>query len=377
MSTVRFRIDSASARVLAESGSGELELPALWLRERCQDPVQVDARTQQRLFNPHELPDDLDLTAVESDARGGAWLTFSDGYRGRYDFDTLAADFDPHDGVPATLPWRSALDLDEVRFDWEGLGELRKMHAALGVLLARGFIILHGVPTDPERILAVARAFGYPRDTNFGRYFEVFSRPVANDLAYSAVALGPHTDNPYREPVPGIQILHCLMNETTGGLSTLVDSLAAGEALAVEDRDAYERLARIPVRFRFVDEGEEFIERRTIIRHNALGEMTGVHYSPRLDYLPLLEPGELAGFQRARRRFGELLVDPRFEIRFPLRAGELMMFDNSRILHGRTGFDPQEGRRHLQGCYIDIDEPCSRYRSLSRRLQADAKRQET
>ncbi len=377
MSTIRFRIDSASARVIVVSGSDELELPALWLRERCQDPAQVDARTRQRLFNPHELPEDLDLTAVEADARGGAWLTFSDGYRGRYDFDTLAVDFDPHDGVPATLPWRSSLELDEVRFDWDGIGEPRKMHAALGALLARGFIVLCGVPTEREQILAVARAFGYLRDTNFGRYFEVFSRPGANDLAYSAVPLGPHTDNPYREPVPGIQILHCLINETTGGLSTLVDSLAVGEALALEDREAYERLAGIPVRFRFVDKDEEFIERRTIIRHNAKGEMTGVHYSPRLDDLPLLEPGELAAFQRARRHFGELLVDPRFEIRFPLRAGELMMFDNSRILHGRTGFDPQEGRRHLQGCYIDIDEPCSRYRILSRQLQAAATREET
>jgi gamma-butyrobetaine dioxygenase len=47
-----------------------------------------------------------------------------------------------------------------------------------------------------------------------------------------------------------------------------------------------------------------------------------------------------------------------------------MMFDNSRILHGRTAFNAAEGRRHLQGCYIDVDEPRSRYRALSRRLQS-------
>jgi gamma-butyrobetaine dioxygenase len=64
-----------------------------------------------------------------------------------------------------------------------------------------------------------------------------------------------------------------------------------------------------------------------------------------------------------------LLGDARFELRFPLAAGELLMFDNSRIVHGRTAFDAARGRRHLQGCYIDIDEPRSRYRTLSRRLQ--------
>ncbi len=97
--------------------------------------------------------------------------------------------------------------------------------------------------------------------------------------------------------------------------------------------------------------------------------MTGVHYSPRLDYLPLLDADTTRRFQRARRRLSELFADPRFELRFPLRAGELMMFNNSRILHGRTAYDPNEGRRHLQGCYIDLDGPRSLYRTLSRRLR--------
>jgi gamma-butyrobetaine dioxygenase len=94
-----------------------------------------------------------------------------------------------------------------------------------------------------------------------------------------------------------------------------------------------------------------------------------VHYSPRLDYLPLLDADTTRRFQRARRRLSELFADARFELRFPLGAGELMMFNNSRVLHGRTAYDPNEGRRHLQGCYIDMDGPRSLYRTLSRRLR--------
>jgi gamma-butyrobetaine dioxygenase len=297
-------------------------------------------------------------------------VSFSDGYRGCYELQALADELDPDDGVPAPRPWDATLDRREVSFDWRLLTDTAHMHAALGEFLARGFLILRQVPTDPQRILEVARSFGYLRDTNFGLYFEVYSRPVSNDLAYSSQALGPHTDNPYREPVPGIQLLHCLVNETSGGLSALADSLAVGRALAEEDPEAFERLATTPVRFRFLDAEEEFIERRFIIRRDALGRMTGVHYSPRMDYMPLLDDTELRAFHRARRRLNELLVDSRFEIRFPLLQGELMMFDNSRILHGRTAFNAAEGRRHLQGCYIDVDEPRSRYRALSRRLQS-------
>jgi gamma-butyrobetaine dioxygenase len=105
------------------------------------------------------------------------------------------------------------------------------------------------------------------------------------------------------------------------------------------------------------------------VQRDAGGRMTGVHYSPRLDYLPLLDAGTTRRFQRARRRLSELFADPRFELRFPLRSGELMMFDNSRVLHGRTAYDPDEGRRHLQGCYIDLDGPRSLYRTLGRRLR--------
>jgi gamma-butyrobetaine dioxygenase len=196
--------------------------------------------------------------------------------------------------------------------------------------------------------------------------FDVRTVPNSNDLAYRTVALGPHTDNPYREPVPGIQLLHCLVNETTGGWSTLVDALAVTDQLAAEDADALALLCSIPVTFRFRDGDTELVARRAVVAVDDTGAITGLHYSPRLDHLPLLPEAELVAYQAARRRLAELLDDPAFELRFLLRPGQVLVFSNDRVLHGRTAFDPQEGRRHLQGCYIDHDGPRSRYRVLSR-----------
>ncbi|SDF91767.1 gamma-butyrobetaine dioxygenase [Limimonas halophila] len=372
MIDVDFRVESQPPRVVARTAQGEMELPALWLRERCQDAQHLDPDTEQRLFDPHQLPDDLTLTEARDEGQGMAWLAFSDGYAGRYRLAALTPEFDAQDGLPAAQPWDGSLDMDTVRVDWSRLGDREAMRQAVGTFLAYGFVVLYNVPTDSERILEVARTFGHPRETNFGTYFEVYSRPHSNDLAYRPVGLGAHTDNPYREPVPGIQLLHCLVNETSGGLSTLVDSLAVAEQLRTEDPEGLELLATTPVRFRFTDENEELIERRTIVNRDATGRMTGVHYSPRLDYLPVMDPESTRRFQRARRRLGELFADPAFEIRFPLGAGELMMFDNSRVLHGRTAYDPREGFRHLQGCYIDLDGPRSLYRSLGRSLRAAA-----
>mgnify|MGYP006284343935 CR=1 FL=1 len=372
MSDVRFQIDPATPRVRAVSPAGEVDVPALWLRERCQDPDHLDAATEQRLFDPHTLPVDLALTKAQDAGDGTAWLAFSDGYAGHYRLDRLAAEVDGHDGLPDPVAWTADLDLATVRVDWRRLGDPAQLRRAVGTFLSHGFIVLHDVPTQPEEILRVARTFGNLRETNFGQYFEVYSRQQSNDLAYRPVALGPHTDNPYREPVPGIQLLHCLVNETTGGLSTLVDSLAVADRLQAEDPQGFDLLATTPVRFRFTDAHEELIERRPIIQRDGQGRMTGVHYSPRLDSLPLMDARTTRRFQSARQRLGELFVDPAYQVSFPLAAGELMMFDNSRVLHGRTSYDPSEGARHLQGCYIDLDGPRSLYRTSARQARRAA-----
>ncbi|WP_227368544.1 TauD/TfdA family dioxygenase [Halomonas sp. M20] len=341
--------------------SGLEPVSPLWLRERTQDPDQLDGLTCQRLFDSHRIDPGLSLTAARPVDETRAELSFSDGHVEVYDLAALAREIEGDTPFPDTIAWDSSIDQAAQRFDWLQMGDNQAFQQALTAYLQRGYIILEGVPTDPERILEVGSHFGYVKETNFGRYFEVYSRPAGNDLAYRSVALGPHTDNPYRSPVPGIQMLHCLINETSGGLSTLADSLKVLEALRHEMPEGYELLRTTPVRFRFIDAGTELTTRRSMIRTDADGTPVGVHYSPRLDQLPHLSPEATRLFHRTRQRLGELFADPVHEIRFQLNAGELMLFDNSRVLHGRTAFDTGEGRRHLQGCYLDSDGPRERY----------------
>ena len=168
--------------------------------------------------------------------------------------------------------------------------------------------------------------------------------------------------------MPGIQLLQCLQNETSGGLSMLMDSLAVAAQVRAEDPEGFALLSTVPVRFEFKDPDTCLVAVKPIIELDGRGEMIGVHYSPKLDDIPLMGEHDTQRYQRARKRFASLLVDPRFELRFKLDPGQLMMFDNNRVLHARTSFDPSEGHRQLQGCYIDRDGPRSRYRVLHRRF---------
>ncbi|CAE6942916.1 MULTISPECIES: TauD/TfdA family dioxygenase [Pseudomonas] len=372
MSNVSFSHDEAAATVTFSSQVGVFDIPVLWLRERSREPQQLDEMTQQRLFNSHGIDPLINLTHLEPVAEEQAWLAFTDGHRALYDFRGLVDEIVGHSIFPQAQAWGSDLDRSAVRANWQTLDQPQAFLDALTVYLKYGFVIVHDVPTEPESILDVARKFGYVKETNFGRYFEVYSRPDGNDLAYRSVHLGPHTDNPYRNPVPGIQLLHCLVNQTSGGLSTLVDSVNVVSQLAAEDPQGYALLCNTAVNFRFVDKGTELCSKRPIISTDERGNTLGVHYSPRLDGLPLLPVAELRAYHRARQRLGELFVDSRNEIQFRLEPGELMLFDNSRVLHGRTSYDSSEGHRHLQGCYIDLDGPKERFASTYKLLSSTA-----
>lgn len=346
-----------------DDGLRRREVPPLWLRERSTAPTQLDPVNFQRLFDPHRLP--VDLAVVDAHLEGGALtVEFSDGHRDVFPTDVLVRMASLPDDLPPMTAWDASLGAPP-RHDWAAvMGDDLALADALEDFLVHGCVLVGGAPTTVDTVQRLGSRFGVVRTTNFGTIFDVQSKPNPNDLAYTAIPLGPHTDNPYRDPVPGIQLLHCLVNETSGGASTLVDALAVTACLRDEDPVGFELLATVEVQFQFRDSTDDIRRLAPVVSRTARGEVTGLAYSPRLDYVPMLSPAEYQSYQRARQRLAELLADPRFEIRFTLAAGEIEVFDNARVLHGRTGFDPQEGARHLQGCYIDVDAPRSRYRVL-------------
>lgn len=356
-------------RAVALSGADGHITPIhpLWLRERCTDPASMDATTGQRLHNPSDLDPCPGIESVRQSADGALHVRFTDGASGAFTLARILAEL-PEAGdatLPAPAPW-SAAQSAHGAFAWGDMADGAACRAALRAFLTDGYIILSGVPSTDGAVLQVGRHFGFPRETNFGTQFNVRSVPGASDLAYTSLALDPHTDNPYRQPVPGIQLLHCLTNETEGGLSTLVDGLAVAEELGRSAPDAFAILTRILVRFHYRDDTTNLVAEAPILSLDAAGRFAAIHHSPRLDFVPLLPMEQLDRFYAARRLLDRMLRSDQFERRFRLGNGDLIMFDNQRLLHGRTGFDPQQGLRHLQGCYIDSDGPRSLYRVLSR-----------
>jgi len=366
-------LDVRRGALLQLSTGDTLALHPLWLRERSRAAAVFDAQAAQRLYDASDLDPDLAVSEIAETRPGSYRVRFSDGHEWVYPLEELLAEAAIAPGEDATPPlrlWENAAQAPAEPVRWREDPSAAELCAWLERFLTLGFIVFTGLPTTADTVLRAAARFGFTRRTNFGELFDVRSTPDAIDLAYTALPLDPHTDNPYRAPVPGIQLLHCLVNETSGGLSTLVDGFAAAERLRRDDPEAFEVLARTPVQFRYRDARTALTASAPIIELDLTGAPLAVRFSPRLDYVPLRPVAELARFYRARRAFDRLLRSPDRELRFLLGPGDLMMMDNQRVLHGRTGFDPGEGARHLQGCYIDRDTPRSLYRVLRREARA-------
>jgi len=200
---------------------------------------------------------------------------------------------------------------------------------------------------------------------NWGLLFNVEKKANATDTAYTDLALPSHTDNPYRQPIPGIQFLHCLKNEVSGGLSTLVDGIAITERLAEESPEQAKLLEAINIRFRYQGPSAILENWGPMVERDHRGIVYRIRLSSKLDYVPAMDKETLDMFYAARRRLYELSNDEEFQITFPFREGTLLMMDNYRLLHGRTAFNGTQGHRWLQGCYTDHDGVTSLYRMIA------------
>lgn len=344
--------------------------PYLWLRDT--DPSGFHPQTGERLFDLTSVPPDIAPTRAEVTPEA-LILTWPDlDTPSRFELDWIKAYRpgtrrpDPAH-VPAT-PWRAELGAAGVpRF---GAAELANSDAALTDWLREtrrlGLSLVTGLEDRVEAGQEIARRAGHLRETNFGVTFDVVSKPEPNNLAYTADALPLHTDLTNQELPPGYQFLHCIANEAQGGGSTFCDGVAVAEDLKARDPDAFEMLCTVTVPFRFHDAETDIRTRRTVIVRNESGEVTEICFNAHLADIVDLDPASMGPFYRAYRQFMTLLRDPAYAIALKLKAGEMVVFDNRRVLHGRQAFDPATGYRRLRGCYVDRGEWDSRLRVLAR-----------
>ncbi|QEM82594.1 TauD/TfdA family dioxygenase [Halomonas binhaiensis] len=363
-------LSSAGQRLSLATNHQTHEFAALWLRERAPDADTLDPRTGQRLIEAAELPLDL---AVESAERAGdhVKLRFSDGHVTDFSLqDLLAACHRADTIVPGRTLWDSRLEEPPRANFAAALQDDAALLAMLEELHRTGFVLVSDVPTQEDGMQALIDRIGPLRHTNWGGIADVKSVANAYDLTMTQRGLEPHTDNPYRDPIPGYIWLHCLTNAADGGDNTLVDGYQAALALKQRSPEAFECLTRIAPSFLYHDDTTRLEGEGPLIELDSHGRVARVRFSNRTERVDALPADELEHYYAARQAFYRLITSDELTLHLKLEPGQMLIMDNYRLLHGRRAYQLSGGIRHLRQGYVDRDSTASRRLVLRQQLSA-------
>ncbi|MBN8411399.1 TauD/TfdA family dioxygenase [Halomonas litopenaei] len=354
---------------------------SVWLRENAADDSTINPATRERILDLSCLEAWPQIAAARLDDSGAVelimspeqrTLRFHPGWLRAHDYDNCE---DPLAPLVAVETWLGGADaapdtLDASTFSTTAIDspeEASTLEPALESLLRKGLVRLRGLPTEPGTLARVAERIGPVRATNFGTLFDVRAKPDPDSNAYTSIALPPHVDLPTREYHPGLQCLHCLENSVAGGQAVMLDGFAVADALRQEDPEAFSTLTQVHWRYANTAKTTDYVWHSPMIVLDDQGQLSEVRIA---DFLrgPLMTDFDLVEeAYRALMALQGLLRQSRFALRFTYAPGDLVIFDNRRLLHARDAFEGDSGHRWLQGCYLERDEVRSRYRMLQRR----------
>jgi len=368
-------INSGKAIILSRKDGSSLRYHSTWLRDNANDPKTRDKNNGQRLISISDIPVNTYIKSASLDKKGKnitlnflpkkkqikfsvSWLE-DHAYDKKQNNSKVWIDPDLKTWSKATLKrvpiisYKSAKSDKKLLLKW-----LKSLHRY-------GFAKMIGCEKKSGTIVKIAKLFGYVRETNYGKWFDVKSKTNAVNLAYTNLALKAHTDNPYRDPVPTIQILHCLKSSTKGGDSKVVDGFKAALRLKKENKKYFNLLSKYCSRFEFKIKKDVHLKSRfPIITLSSDRELIAVHFNNR-SIAPITDIPyrDMDDYYKAYRKFSSIIDDPKMSVNFKLNPGDCFIVDNIRVLHARTAYCGS-GSRWLQGCYTDKDGLLSKILTL-------------
>ena len=348
----------------------------MWVRDNC--PSAHDKDSRHRMFNILKVSKNIKPKKYNVNSDGKLEIEWNEGeHTSYYDPSWLRENcYTLKNKEKYVSPYQLrgsslvnnlqsiSIEHDEIINSDEGLIKW------LELLHHKGIALVKNAPTEKETAFPVLNRISHTRETFFKTPFEVINVPKPNNSAYTAHDLRNHMDLPWFENPPGYQFLHCLINDAEGGDSSAVDGFAVADYLRKNEKEIFETLVSTPLKFRDKDYTQESHRsfHATAISLTKDDDYHDIRFSvATMDALDC-HPDIMDNVYKAHHRFGNLLHDDKFQIKFRLEPGDIFSFNNRRLLHGRTAFNPNSGQRHLQGYYMDRDEIIGRLNFLKKNV---------
>jgi len=340
----------------------------VWLRDNCWCAECRVPQTRERHLFTALIPADIAPVSATTDRDGTLQVTWTDGHRStysaawlaRYDYSEQARAGRRHEPTlwDASLGSVPTFEHDAV------VSSDQHQLAYLDAVRDYGVALVRHTPCVPGEVERFAEKVGHVRETAFERVHNVRHDPTGYSVAHTPEELWPHTDLPSYHWPPSIQLLHFLVNEATGGESTLTDGWSVLADLRAEDPGAFDVLCRVPVTFQVFSDDEDTCATSPIVRLDADGRVQTFRFSNHLVQPLDTRFEDMEAFYAAYRKLGLMIASGRYKVAFKTANGDLLTVHGHRVLHGRMAFDPASGARHLQDVYMEYDDLMARRRVL-------------
>ncbi|UZJ53068.1 hypothetical protein CBS101457_002388 [Exobasidium rhododendri] len=405
-------IDNLERKVSVAWRSGiESKYHHMWLRDHCRCAECYHPTTKQRQLDTFAIPPDITPNSIEATTEGlviewpqiqqtevseveaeagsdtgvsrfhtslypWSWL-YSNSYAPSLSLSSVADEQSSTDIVmwgkgigqqPPSVTWKEIMGEEDERGVAKWLRKLSQF----------GFCFVTGMPATPEDTEALVRKIAFIRETHYGGFWDFTSDLSHGDTAYTNLALGAHTDTTYFTDPAGLQMFHLLSHTAavkdgsaaTGGESLLVDGFFAAKVLREVHPEAYHILST--TRFSTHSAGDDDTLIRPlkkagypILEHDELtGELIRVRYNNDDRSVLRIREDQVLPFYDALKKWHETLTHSDSEYWSQLQPGTSLIFDNHRVLHGRSAFT---GNRRLCGAYVQHDDYRSRLAILKKR----------
>ena len=333
----------------------------IWLRDHARDEENWDKRSSQRKTFTAALDFKLKIKSAEIFDDGKSikilWPDLQKPVTYTYEF-LSSNSLKNKKKISSLKLWKDSDLKDQIYIDFETIQSNQGYKDFLKKLYQYGFAVVTNCKTEIGSVENIAKKIGYVRNSIFGGLWSFESNEDKADSAYTQEELRPHTDATYSNDAPGLQLLLCCKYKAKGGHSIMVDGFKIAEIIKKESKEIFEILSTINVKGNYIGDGVFLEAERPIFNLNSSKELFQVSFN-NYDRAPFRFEKELTiKFYEAIRKFDLMANSREFQWRHILKPGELLIFNNWRVLHGRGSF---EGTRKISGCYInkeDFDSSC-------------------
>jgi len=346
------------------SNNQQIQFDLFWLRDHSTDSSSLNPNTLQRDYPTFSPKNSTQLDKVTLSDKGDkitlCW--HEDNVISEFNADFLFNIALPSPPSPSYQTWGSELQTEIPNFEYERV--TRCENSFLPVLEAIekfGLVTFSGMPTDMAATKKLLNQVGYIRATVFGGLWDFSNNEAHSDSAYTSVGIGLHTDGTYTIDPPGLQLLHCLAFDGSGGFNQFADGFKVAQVMKSEDFDAYQTLKDTLVPAHYIEPGIQLRAKHAVIREDSNGLFEQISFN-NFDRSPFMLPKDKQkAFYNAYGKFQQFINDPAFQVSFQLQPGRAVWFNNWRVLHARSAFT---GFRHLAGGYTNREDYISKMLTL-------------